>query len=320
MSGVVLANASLDIAFHDTYLIKLLIINLIIYTWFFTVYLYNTEIKLSKDSIINEKLSNIVTLDMFLKKNETELINYVEQFFVGLLEGDGTITVDYISERRKRIRIFIALKNLEENRIMLNFIVKYIGGRVAIERKDAYVTWYATNKTDLLKVLAVLAKYPLLTTKKICQLDFAKNYILRSNTDISKEEFHNLRDNKYKNQEILLDNYNKNFILPSYFPAWLSGFTETEGHFKIIKSTNNSIKSFQFIIGQTYEKFILKAILTYFNCVDKKISLSLNNENVPYYRISLSGKNFRSLLVSHFNENPLLGDKYTKYIIWLTKH
>ena len=164
-------------------------------------------------------MSSIVTLDVFLKKNEVDITNYVEQFFVGLLEGDGTITVDYISDRNKRIRIFIALKNLEENRFMLNLIEKYIGGRVAVERKNAYVTWYATNKTDLAKVFSVLERYPLLTSKKICQLDFAKKYIINSRTDITKEEFHILRDNKYKNQETLLDNFDKNFNLPSYFPA-----------------------------------------------------------------------------------------------------
>jgi len=69
-----------------------------------------------------------------------EFTNYIEQFFVGLLEGDGRITVDFISNRTKRVRIFIALNNLEDNRFMLNLIVNHIGGRVAIERNNSYVT------------------------------------------------------------------------------------------------------------------------------------------------------------------------------------
>lgn len=309
MSGVVCKN-KIFLTYYELLFIILYI-----------TFIYNiTLVMFSGDNLINVKLSSVVTLDMFLKKNKKDIIDYVEQFFVGLLEGDGTITVDYVSDHSKRTRIFIALKNLEENRLMLNLIVKYIGGRVVTERKDTYVTWYATSKTDLAKIFAVLARYPLLTTKKICQLEFAKNYITRSCNGISKEEFHKLRDNKYKNQEFLLNNYDKNFNLPSYFSAWLSGFTEAEGHFKLVKSVNNTIKSSQYVIGQTYEKHILKAILIYFNSEDKKISYTLTKDKVPYYKIGLSGKDFRSLLVYHFNINPLLGDKYTKYINWLSKH
>ena len=261
-----------------------------------------------------------ININKFLnEKNDTEIKNYIEQFFVGLLEGDGTISVDFVNNCKKRIRIIIALKNLENNRFMLNLIIKYIGGRVVIERNDRYVTWYATNKTDIAKVLAILAKYPLLSTRKQCQLNFAKDFI-NSNIDMSKEEFHNLRDNKYKNQEVMLKNYDKIFYLPSYFPAWLSGFVESEGHFKLVKSANNTIKVSQFIIGQNYEKYILKAILSYFKREDKKISITFNKENIAYYKIHLSGKDFRSLLVSHFNDYPLLGDKYTKYINWILKH
>ena len=64
---------------------------------------------------------------------------------------------------------------------------------------------------------------------------------------------------KYKNQKTLLNNFDNNFCLPPYFSAWLSGFTEAEGHFKLIKYSNNTIRSSQFTIGQTFEKHILKA-------------------------------------------------------------
>ena len=93
----------------------------------------------------------------------------------------------------------------------------------------------------------------------------------------------------------------------------MSGFSEAEGHFKLVKSANNTIKFSQFVIGQTYEKHILKAILIYFNSANK-ISFTLNKENVLYYKIHLGGKDFRSLLVSHFNSYPLVGYKYTQYI------
>lgn len=195
---------------------------------------------------------------------------------------------------------------------MLDLFEKYIGGIVAIERNNRYVTWYATNRTDLAKVFAILAKYPLLSTRKQCQLDFAKDFI-NSTKDMSQEEFHRLRDEKYKNQKAMLDLYDKNFCLTSYFPGWLSGFIESEGHFKLVKSANNTIKSSQFVIGQNNEKHLLKAILTYFNLENNKISTTLNKEGVIYYKIHLVGRDFRSLLASHFNSYPFLGDKRTKY-------
>lgn len=67
--------------------------------------------------------------------------SYIEKFFVGLLEGDGTITTNINSSSNTiRVRIIIALKNNSSNQNMLNNIQKVIGGRVIIERKDKYVT------------------------------------------------------------------------------------------------------------------------------------------------------------------------------------
>ena len=283
-----------------------------------TLFIY---LSLNYSNITKEnKLDIGISIDKFIsEKGEKEFTSYIEQFFVGLLEGDGTITVDYLSDRKKRVRIFIALNNLEDNRFMLDLVVRYIGGRVAIERNDRYVTWYATNRTDLAKIFAILARYPLLSTRKQCQLDFAKDFI-NSTKDISKEEFLKLRDAKYKTQKTMLYLYDKNFGLPLYFSGWLSGFIESEGHFKLVKTANNTIKSSQFIIGQNNEKHLLKAILTYFNLDSNKISTTLNKEGVIYYKIHLGGKDSRSLLASHFNSYPLLGDKWTKYQKWVNNH
>ena len=271
-------------------------------------------------TIENNLLGNLSCIkNKFLDKSETDIKNYIEQFFVGLLEGDGTITVDFVNNCKKRVRIFIALKNLEENIFMLNLIKKYVGGRVVIERNNRYVTWYATNRTDIAKVFAILVKYPLLSTRKLCQLDFAK-YFIDSNQDISEQEFIKLRNDKYKNQETMLDYRDKNFVIPSYFAAWLSGFIEAEGHFKIVKKANNSIRSSSFIIGQNYEKHLLKLILTYFNKENNKISFTSNKEGVIYYKINIGGPEVRKLLASHFYSYPLLGDKNTKYQEWINKH
>ncbi len=249
--------------------------------------------------------------------------DYFEQFFIGLLEGDGTITVDYINNLKKRVRIFISLKNIKDNVNMLNIIFEHIGGRVKLERNNTYVTWYATSRIDIDKVFMIISKYPFLTTRKQCQYQFAKRFVKNKVLEsINKEEFYVLRDNKYLNQENLLDLYNKNFLLPPYFPSWLSGFIEAEGHFKLVKYSNNTIKSSQFVIGQNKEKYILKAILTYFKVEHIKICYSLNKKgkNITYYKIHIGGKYFRDLLKTHFSLFPLLGDKLNKYVLWDSKH
>ena len=168
----------------------------------------------------------------------------------------------------------------------------------------------ATSKSDLAKVFAILAKYPLLTTRKICQLDFAKSYI-NTNYYEAKDEFIKLRNNKYKEQKNLLNLKDLKFEIPSYFPAWLSGFIEAEGHFRLVKYPSGYIKVSQFIIGQNEEKYILKAILLYFNKTKNKISVNnlIKNPNLNYYKIHISGNDFRNYLSHHFKYYPLLGDR-----------
>ena len=86
VTGVILANASIDLALHDTYLL----------TIFMIAHPYNKE-------------------QLF-------------QFFIGLLEGEGTITVDILRKTKLRVRIVIALKNDFNNLNMLNLFKSHIGG------------------------------------------------------------------------------------------------------------------------------------------------------------------------------------------------
>lgn len=295
LTGVMLSNASIDVAFHDIYLYILVFIK----TYSLNKDNINSYKELYKD--INE-----IYINKDLDKKE-----YIEQFFVGLLEGDGTITVDYISQYKKRVKIIISLKNLKENIKMIDLIIKYVGGRKAIERNNKYVTWIASSRSDLAKIFIILAKYPLLTTRKLCQLDFAKEFI-NTNNYISEYEFKILRDNKYAKQQKYLDIFNKEFHLPYYFPAWLSGFIEAEGHFKLIKF-NNNIHTCQLIIGQKYESYILKAINIYFNNIS-----TITNPEFNYYKLFLSNKYTRINIFNHFNNYPLLGYKYCQYIWWKT--
>lgn len=111
----------------------------------------------------------------YLKSKLTDIDyeTYIKQFWVGLLEGYGTITVSCPGLSHVKVRMVISIKNLRENIIMLLLIQEVLDGTVKIERKAQYVTWIAIRKDLIQTLIGVLKEYPLLTTRKQCQLKFA---------------------------------------------------------------------------------------------------------------------------------------------------
>lgn len=248
---------------------------------------------------------------------------YIEQFFVGLLEGDGTITSNLNSNKSNSIiiRIIISLKNMPENVSMLNKIKQTLGGRVVTERNNGYITWIASNKNDLAKVFVILAKYPLLTARKQCQLEFVKNCLLKK--DIFN--FIENRNNKYKNKHILLENYasKENLVkLPLYFSPWLSGFIEAEGNFNLLFNKTNVLRGSKFTIGQNDEIHILNWVKLYFksNNAITKDKYKKGSGNFEYFRLSLYNAESRNNIFDHFNKYPLLGYKTVSYNKWHDYH
>lgn len=67
-------------------------------------------------------------------KREEKRRDYVQKFWVGLLEGDGSIQVNHWRKEILQYRIVIKLKDTEMNKKMLGEIREVIGGRVRSER------------------------------------------------------------------------------------------------------------------------------------------------------------------------------------------
>lgn len=280
ITGVALANASLDIAFHDT---------------------YKKKINNYKEKLFNND------------KNKWE--EYIKQFWVGLMDGNGSIQTNYWKSSDNKYhsiqyRFIIKLKNLPYNYLMLIEISKIIKGSVLISKNKESVIWVMNDKKEILNLIKnVYLKYPPLISNRYYQLKF-----MLLNMELNSYEFYiNNRNNKYNNNlytnyDIILINkinellINNNFNIP-YFNSWVSGFIEAEGCFSLRKAKNNS-----FSISQKYDYNIILAIKSLFNINNK-----IREPKYKFYLIEVYKKESLSKIYSHLLNYPLLGNKYIQF-------
>lgn len=236
-----------------------------------------------------------------------KLYLYIEPFFVGLLEGDGCIYLGRTKGGNLSYgRFQIKLKYTPENLRMLQLVSSHIGGTIRYEKKKGndQIAWNAVSQKDVKNILNILERYPLLTSRKICQLEHLKQCMVDRSWNLHLQT----RDSKYLNQQNLIDHYKYNFKIPSYFGPWLSGFSEAEGHF-------GSTKHLRYYIGQNDDWYILNAIKQYFDSHHKLgIHKDLRPNHSQYqYRVSITGKPTIERIIAHFEKNPLLGYKKVSY-------
>lgn len=229
------------------------------------------------------------------KDNKISDEEYIKMFWVGLMEGDGSIQVNHWRKQSLQFRLVIKLSNLPSNYNMLVKIATVIGGSVRIIGRNKDVIWVVNKKETIQEIIKIFNSYPLLTSKKICQLEFLKKCLLEN----SVNNYLATRNNKYNNQDYIIDSNPLKSGIPDYFKAWLSGFIESEGCFSIRKNNNDS-----FSIGQNDDLYLIYAIKQFFGALNE-----VRNPSRNFYSIEIYRKETLKNIINHFNNYPLLGEK-----------
>jgi len=194
LTGVVLSNASIDIALHDTQL-----------------YL----------------MSTFFIGNLKLKSPKCISIDKLGPFTIGLIDGDGSLQVNHWRKKILQFRLVVKLADKPLNFEMLTLIAKKYGGHVrrGVDKNTNYVQWIVNDKKTFQRtILPLFEQFLPLTSRMRLQYLFFKKFFLNPDVDLYFQE----RGNKYNNRYIIIPLFT---TLPSYFHLWLAGFIESEGSF-----------------------------------------------------------------------------------------
>jgi hypothetical protein len=242
-------------------------------------------------------------------KKETTDPEYIKKFWVGLMDGDGSIQVNHWRGQSLQYRLVIKLKHTIENMSMLLLINKHIGGlgknkgKVRIVNKNEFVIWVVDSKKSILEIIKIFKLYPPITSRLQAQLKYLIECIQRNDVKWYLET----RNSKYlpiNSNTSPFDNLIAVKMTHRYFNEWLSGFIEAEGCFSIRQ--NNNVYSFS--IGQNDDKYLIEAIKSYF-----RIQNQIRNPKKTFFFIETYRRSTLQNIISHCNKYPLLGQKLVSF-------
>jgi hypothetical protein len=239
---------------------------------------------------------------------ENRMKDYISKFWVGLMDGDGSIQVNHWRKKHLQYRFVIKCVDSEKNREMIHSIKKHLGGNLRIDHKRKTVLWVCDQKKHIRYLLStVFQKYPPLTSRLNAQLVFLNQCLKNQeeNTLSSQDQIlwylenRNLKYSLYEKQNTLHQQ-----PLACYFPEWCSGFIEAEGCFSI----RNTSKNHSFSLGQKKDKYLLQQIKEYF-----LIQSQLRNPKNDFWVLETYRRETFLHLANHFKNYPLLGAKSQSY-------
>ena len=264
LTGIVLANAGVDVALHDREMLCRIV---------------------GRAGIVNSRASS-----------------YYRIFFVGLMDGNGSIQVNHWRSKSLQYRFVIKIKNTIANHQMLLQLHKELCiGNVRISKDGLWVLWVENSIHKMPKIMAIFDKYPPLTNRLTMQYAFFKKMYFSNN--VSVRDYLAIRQAKYK-MAVQKSIPRGNIATLPYFCRWFSGFAEAEGCFSVRKCGNKS-----FSICQKNDLYILQRIKTYTNA-ENKIRLIKGN----CFVFEVYNKSVLHFLKAHFSNYPLLGEKYNSFV------
>lgn len=282
LTGIVLANGGVDVALHDITVL----------------YIFSPYTK------------------KYVKENE-KYISYYQSFWVGLIDGGGSIQVNrsaLLSGKQRKIkclqyRFVIKLKYTPANHQILLLLSKKLEiGNVRIDEKKKEVLWVENHQNKMHKILIILEKYPPFTSRLSCQLQFFKKLFLIEKQPVDKMAYY-IQNRSLKYESIC--EVRKMLSLAqlqnlAYFPAWFSGFVEAEGCFTTrIHTKKKSSKNASFSIFQKGDLYLMVAIHSFIGAQNKIHFIEKENG----YLLIVYRHSVISFLKNHFADNPLLGEK-----------
>jgi len=243
---------------------------------------------------------------------------YFRKFWVGLMDGEGSVQINHTNRKSLNYRLTIKLQNCAENRRMLQLIAQIIGGKARPDNDFNY-RWVCDSREGCQNILQIFDSYPPLTTRLTHKVAFMRENLVRSNIDWFFQN--RAQMNSFAGKVQPKTNC-------SYYPEWISGFIEAEGSFVIRRNGNHS-----FAITQKFDLYLLQSIRNYFNTSsgirlhDKQISLGFPKEitkrstnashscaiknNCIRFSLEIYQKEKLRHIISHFDNYPLLGQKLT---------